>query len=831
MPTAGHQIGQNKDGSITLQYQPKEKGIHEMSLTHNDKATDGSPFRCVVDSVGGGFLTLYGEGLSQAASGSTAKFSVVGGSGADITVEGPSKVDVQKENAGAATNVSFVPMTPGEYFVNIKVKGKHVHGSPFSVKVTGEGRKRSQLSLTGTSELVLGGSNVDLAGMVGILNTPSGNSEHCLLKKMGDAGSLGIASFMPKSRGKYKVEVTQDGRKYAGSPFEVDVGDKQVACAARVKVTGALKEGQAGKWNDINLDISSAGFGALGVSIEGSHRSDMDSVDNKNKTYVVKYRPHEPGLYLVNIRFADDHVPGSPFMVNIGGQPSGRVRETVNKDIAPAGVTGSGSKCEFQLAIPGTDPLDMEAALTTPSGKTTLCEIMDLPGDLYDIKFTPAEEGVHTISLKHKGLHISGSPFQYTVGKAPAAGPHKVEIGGTGMEKGEVGIINKFNIYTREAGGGKLTVAIEGPSKAEMEVVDRGHGYTTVNYKVSKEGEYGIHVKYDEEHVPDSPSMVYIAPESGDAKKVTVHGIRDRGNDIGRPCTFNVNLNGARGDLKSHVDTPSGEEEDCFMQEMDQDYHAVRFLPKENGIYYVHIKFNEAHIPGSPFPILVGKLSSDPALVLANGDGLTKGESGKAAKFTVVTTNAGSGALNVVIEGPSKVAIMCQEVDEGYEFTYTPMAPGDYLITIKYCNITIAGCPTMAKITGQGPAGGTGRPSSIKEASSLVVETVEKKPGAVSKKKLHGDASKVVAKGNGLKKAFQNRAATFTIDPKDAGQGMLVVAIQTPSGNPMEELSYKKAPRGTSITVNYKTKEKGEHIMVIRWGLDDIPGSPFTISV
>ena len=89
-----------------------------------------------------------------------------------------------------------------------------------------------------------------------------------------------------------------------------------------------------------------------------------------------------------------------------------------------------------------------------------------------------------------------------------------------------------FNVYTREAGPGKLTVSVEGPSKAELDVVDRGHGYTTVGYKVKKEGEYGIHVKYDDEHVPDSPSMVYIAPEAGDAKLVTVHGLRDRGLEV-----------------------------------------------------------------------------------------------------------------------------------------------------------------------------------------------------------------------------------------------------------------------------------------------------------
>jgi len=53
-----------------------------------------------------------------------------------------------------------------------------------------------------------------------------------------------------------------------------------------------------------------------------------------------------------------------------------------------------------------------------------------------------------------------------------------------------------------------------------------------------------------------------------------------------------------------------------------------RFLPKENGVYYVHIKLNEAHIPHSPLPILVGKIAADPALVFANGLGLESGDSG-----------------------------------------------------------------------------------------------------------------------------------------------------------------------------------------------------------
>ena len=70
------------------------------------------------------------------------------------------------------------------------------------------------------------------------------------------------------------------------------------------------------------------------------------------------------------------------------------------------------------------------------------------------------------------------------------------------------------------------------------------------------------------------------------------------------------------------------------------------------------------------------------------------------AKFVVRTAGAGSGFLACFIDGPSKVALSCHEVDEGYEFQYTPFSPGKYLITVKYGNIGIAGSPYQSVVTG-----------------------------------------------------------------------------------------------------------------------------------
>lgn len=62
---------------------------------------------------------------------------------------------------------------------------------------------------------------------------------------------------------------------------------------------------------------------------------------------------------------------------------------------------------------------------------------------------------------------------------------------------------------------------------------------------------------------------------------------------------------------------------------------------------------------------------------------------------------------------------------------------------------------------------GRGKASEMEETTTMYIEAVEKKPG--KSKQFHGDASKVVVAGAGLKKAFVGRPSTFTIDIKDAG--------------------------------------------------------------
>lgn len=85
-------------------------------------------------------------------------------------------------------------------------------------------------------------------------------------------------------------------------------------------------------------------------------------------------------------------------------------------------------------------------------------------------------------------LCLLGSPFPFTVGPLTDSGAHLVKAGGTGLQRGEQGHPGEVNVWTREAGGGALAVAVEGPSKAIIDFKDRKDGSCHFLYTVSEPG-------------------------------------------------------------------------------------------------------------------------------------------------------------------------------------------------------------------------------------------------------------------------------------------------------------------------------------------------------
>lgn len=70
-------------------------------------------------------------------------------------------------------------------------------------------------------------------------------------------------------------------------------------------------------FNVLTTLIFQLGYGGLSLSIEGPSKAEITCKDNEDGTLKIAYKPTEPGYYIVNLKFADHHVEGSPFTVKV----------------------------------------------------------------------------------------------------------------------------------------------------------------------------------------------------------------------------------------------------------------------------------------------------------------------------------------------------------------------------------------------------------------------------------------------------------------------------------------------------------------------------------
>uniref|UniRef100_A0A670IU17 Filamin B n=1 Tax=Podarcis muralis TaxID=64176 RepID=A0A670IU17_PODMU len=885
--TAPADIVDNKDGTVTVSYAPVEVGLHEMHIKYMGSHIPGDPLQFYVNYPNSGNVTAYGPGLVYGVANKPATFTIVtedaGEGGLDLAIEGPSKAEISCiDNKDGTCTVTYLPTLPGNYSILVKYNDKHIPGSPFTAKITDDNRKQSQVKLGSAADFLLDINETDLSLLTASIKAPSGRDEPCLLKRLPN-NHIGI-SFIPREVGEHLVSIMKNGSHVPNSPVSIMVVQSEIGDASRARVSGrGLVEGRTFEMCDFIVDTRDAGYGGISLAVEGPSKVDIQTEDLEDGTCRVSYFPTVPGVYIVSTKFADEHIPGSPFTVKISGE--GRVKESITRTRRAPSVATVGSLCDLNLKIPVTwfqmaiclerlsrvshqfiptflcveqkenlrcletestcSPLmvssfpffleidigDMSARVTSPSGRMTDAEIVEHDKNTYCVRFVPQEMGVHNVDVKYRGQHVPGSPFQFTVGPLGEGGANKVRAGGPGLERAEAGIPAEFSIWTREAGAGGLSIAVEGPSKAEIAFEDHKDGSCGVSYTAQEPGNYEVSIKFNDEHIPESPYLVPVIAPSDDARRLTVMSLQESGLKVNQPASFAIRLNGAKGKIDAKVHSPIGAVEECHVSELEQDKYAVRFIPRENGIHSIDVKFNGSHVVGSPFKVRVGEpgQADSPALVTAYGPGLESGVTGLQSAFTIDTTKAGPGTLAVTIEGPSKVKMDCQEALEGYHVMYTPMAPGNYLIGIKYGGPNhIAGSPFKAKVTGQRLVS----PGVSNETSSIMVESVTRSTtdtcySAIPRSS--SDASRVISTGAGLSRAFVGQKNTFSVDCSKAGSNMLLVGVHGPT-TPCEEVSVKHLGN-QQYGVKYVVKEKGDYILAVKWGEEHIPGSPFHVTV
>ncbi|XP_065185938.1 filamin-A-like [Sycon ciliatum] len=272
-------------------------------------------------------------------------------------------------------------------------------------------------------------------------------------------------------------------------------------------------------------------------------------------------------------------------------------------------------------------------------------------------------------------------------------------------------------VDTTEAGGGKLTYHVTGPSRTELSnrMQDECPGMYQASFVPHHAGEYSLDVRFNDEPVPGSPFSIQVRsdssyePPKGNAQKVVCSGDGLSTCRINQAAYFSVDSSRAGlGRLSMEMSGPS---QPSITYADDGAPGTFQYTVSALGDYELHIRWGAEDVPHSPFQIsvedengVVPVIQGDPAKVLATGLGLDMCTVGETNKFTVDPRNAGAGHVSVTVEGPGHTGVQLQHADDGtIDVMYAPPADGDYTINVTFSGIHIEGSPFNATAIAQPP--------------------------------------------------------------------------------------------------------------------------------
>ena len=566
-----------------------------------------------VDLNSGGKYALVSETVKIKISGSGSSSELL------VTAHGPSadlNLKVNEKDTGNH-EVNFVPIEPGTYEVFVECAGRHINGSPFTVKVADP--SKVQLLGGGLSSIQQGESGeitVKTRGAgEGTLEASVVTDYDSDVSIFTEIKDLGLDTYTLILNGK-KIGNGNIHLKWAGFPVPNTPFLTHVCDASRCVASGEFealtsKKGKAGKLISFTVDTENAGEGKLEVTAKGpSAQYTMNVVKNEESSkYKVSFTPWEIGEHTIEAQWGSGNIPGSPFLINVG---SPLEMETCN-------ATGNGlnhgiaeKKATFAIICSEVGLLEKNLLKVTIKGESAHADVTltDNNNGCYTVDYIPPIPGAYLATILYDEKHIPGSPFKVTVDTTPD--PTKCKAYGPALHPNALAIAGsplEFFVDTSEAGKGKLRVYIKGPNdyKPRLFLADDDKGVYSVKFDAMKAGKYIVVVAWAESHIPNSPFRLKVHP-AADASKVRAFGPGLLDGFIGTPGQFTIETkNAGIGTLllRIHGLKNSFKIDSVPLASEDPRTLITTYNPKLVGEYVIFLRWSGVHVPGSPFTVKI----------------------------------------------------------------------------------------------------------------------------------------------------------------------------------------------------------------------------------
>lgn len=435
-------ISEHGNGQFSCSYLPTVAGDHVITIKVDEKHISGSPFTANVKFAAyTDKCSAEGPGLVSGTTTEPCCFKIkskeeAGYARLRIHVVGPSKaepIDMIEDTEDHCVNVAYHPSAPGDYTIRILWGEANVHGSPFTVPVTGDTvNDPSKVIVTGDG---LKGGNVNEPIKIFVEGEAGAGPGPLGVRMVGpskpsitadDSSEEGVELIiLCRDPGDYQLILKWGTDEVPSSPYSVKVvGEGRQVRPELCTASGeGISSGKVGDPASFVIDIpDEAGPGTLNVSVAGPHPpKPIEIVNNQDGTMNVTYHPIAPGEYTIEAFWSEQHISGSPFKATIEGSA---VRDP-KKVIASGEILSQFMKCN-QLGTILVEPQEgagagpLRAKLEGPT-KADL-QLTANPNGTMLVSFIPKDSGHYSLYLlwgegEDDASQIAGSPFTIKVEK------------------------------------------------------------------------------------------------------------------------------------------------------------------------------------------------------------------------------------------------------------------------------------------------------------------------------------------------------------------------------------------------------------------------------
>ncbi|XP_032590388.1 filamin-A isoform X2 [Drosophila grimshawi] len=865
------QLSQHDGGSYSASFRPSTVGRHLITVLANDQHINGSPFSCNVFDVSRVSISGLEQQYGPATLGVPVTFSVDAAGAGEGTLELVVSTDsstVKAEVVACARglyDVTFVPQSTEPHYVNITFNEVAVDGSPFRVDIQ-QHTQHIQIGSLAAIDFPADDQIVEILG-------PDQKSVPYTINRQ-------TAEFRTHVTGNYTLRfIDRETRQHIGT---------RTLCAfdpMLVKIT-EVGEALCHRPASISISLNEAGQGDLSALVRCGVTEVPHTIRGPSKSgvYEIVYQPTRVAPHKISILFNDVPISLKPLEINVLPASAGKEISVSGLGLYQARV---GKTTSFAIDTVKRPAREFDVVVSGPGGQALPVRCYQTKNGHLQAEFSINKPGQCVIEVLHQSKPLPGSPFT-----CEAFDSSKVSVQGVTKEPLALHSSNSFSVRTDNAGTAELEAFAISPTNQSLPVLisEQSEGIYNVEFVPSQPGNYKLTLMYGGETIPSSP-LNFSASSSGvrNDARAAGHGLevchRNKEASFVVYCPIAPNVQIERVD-------EFGERIEPKIKALGNNEWRISYVILSVGTYEIRASCpNRGSLPGSPWRVCCVESTK---VTPVGGWGTLVDHDGRLilpARIIFDVENAGPGKLVCSIDG---IEIPVDKLADGkmcLNITGDNLAAGEHDLDLTWSGLTITQCPRSAFVTGQQAAdkvvlmgrglaaaqageaahftidasnAPAGRPEVIlitQDNTALPVSLAQPRPSEniwlasyTPQKSMTGtltlsvkwngrlvkgcpltvavgssmDASKVIASGEGLRHGIVGKDIKSWIDTRRAGPGELTAHCAGARKVAYCEL-YDHGD--ATFTLNIKPQEPGRHLLTIKYGGQNVPGSPFALKV